>query len=57
MAAYEQAPLLHDKLNRLGVKNYLFTVKGKKHGNFDAEEMTAVYQQLWKFMDGIGINK
>jgi acetyl esterase/lipase len=51
IANYEQAPLLQEKLNHYGVKNYLFTVKGKKHGNFDPEEMTAIYQQLWKFFD------
>ncbi len=45
-APYEQAPLLHSKLKQFGVKNYLFTVKGKKHGNFDGADMTAIYQQI-----------
>ncbi len=52
---YVQAPLLRDKLNHYGVKNELFTVANKKHGNFDPDEMTDVYRQLWKFLDGIGI--
>lgn len=55
MANYEQAPLLRDKLNRYGVKNYLFTVSGKKHGNFDPQEMTDIYRQIWKFLDEIGV--
>jgi acetyl esterase/lipase len=55
-AHYSQAPLLQDKLNKAGVKNYLFTVKGKKHGNFDAREMTDIYVQIWKFMDEIGVH-
>jgi acetyl esterase/lipase len=54
-APYEQAPLLRDMLNKAGVKNELFTVKGKKHGNFDPADMTAIYKELWKFMDEIGV--
>ncbi|MEO5562222.1 MAG: hypothetical protein ABIR18_02280 [Chitinophagaceae bacterium] len=49
------APLLRDVLNEAGVKNYLFTVKGKKHGNFDAGDMTAIYKEVWKFLGEIGI--
>jgi acetyl esterase/lipase len=54
-ARYEQAPLLHDKLNKFGVKNYLFTVKGKKHGDFDGEEMTAIYKEVWRFLKENGV--
>lgn len=56
-APYDQAPLLHDQLKRAGVKNYLFTVKGKKHGNFNANEMTAIYKDIWKFLKEIGVEK
>ena len=54
-APYEQAPILHDRLNQAGVKNYLYTVKGKKHGDFDPEEMTDIYGELWPFLQDIGI--
>ncbi|MES1197755.1 MAG: prolyl oligopeptidase family serine peptidase, partial [Chitinophagaceae bacterium] len=54
-ANYEQAPLLQEKLNAAGVKNYLFTVKGKKHGNFDPADMTAIYKEVWKFLHEIGV--
>ena len=36
-APYEQAPMLHDRLNQAGV-DPIYTVKGKKHGNFDPED-------------------
>jgi acetyl esterase/lipase len=54
-APYEQAPMLHDRLNQAGVKNYLYTVKGKKHGNFDSEEMTDIYGELWPFLQEMGV--
>ena len=56
-APYEQAPLLHNKLKQAGVKNYLFTVKGKKHGNFDARDMTDIYKVVWQFLKEIQIEK
>jgi acetyl esterase/lipase len=54
-APYDQAPLLQNKLNESGVKNYLHTVTGKKHGNFDAKEMTDIHRDIWKFLKEIGV--
>ncbi len=54
-APYDQAPLLHNKLKQAGVKNYLFTVKGKKHGNFDPADMTTIYKEIWKFLKEINV--
>ncbi len=54
-APYDQAPLLHNKLKQAGVKNYLLTITGKKHGNFDSEEMTIAQKEIWNFLKEIGI--
>ena len=54
-APFDQAPLLHKKLSAMKVKNYLFIVTGKKHGNFDATDMTAIYKELWKFLKKIDV--
>ncbi|MEO6672511.1 MAG: alpha/beta hydrolase [Ginsengibacter sp.] len=54
-APYNQALLLHNRLKEAGVKNYLFTVLGKKHGNFDNTDMTAIYKEIWQFLSEIGI--
>lgn len=56
-APYEEAPLLKERLDKFGVKNYLYTVKGKKHGNFDGSEMTAIYKEIWKFLEEVGVDK
>ncbi len=50
-ADYKQAVLLHRLLDQNKVKNKLWTIKGKKHGNFDPQEMTAAVQQIWKFIE------
>jgi acetyl esterase/lipase len=55
-ANYAQAPLLRDSLNKYSVTNYLYTVKGKKHGNFDPSDMTEIYKALWPFLQGIGLS-
>jgi acetyl esterase/lipase len=54
-APYDQAPLLHNKLKQAGVKNYLLTITGKKHGNFDSDEMTTAQKEIWNFLKEIGI--
>ncbi|MDR3713359.1 MAG: alpha/beta hydrolase [Puia sp.] len=56
LVPYDQALLLRDTLTKLGVKNGLFTVEGKKHGNFDAAEMTAIFDQIWEFLDEIKVS-
>ena len=55
-APYAQSVLLHDKLNSLGVKNFFLTIPGKKHGNFDGQEMTKIYHETWKFLNGVGVD-
>jgi acetyl esterase/lipase len=54
-ALYSQALLLHSQLKKTGVKNYLLTIPGKKHGNFDGFEMTHAQNEIWKFLHEIGI--
>jgi hypothetical protein len=39
----------------MGVKNYLLTIVGKKHGNFDGFEMTLAINEIWKFLHEIGV--
>jgi dipeptidyl aminopeptidase/acylaminoacyl peptidase len=53
---FSQATLLHEALDRRGVKNQLLVVPGKKHGDFNEAEMTECFQTVWKFMDEIGIH-
>lgn len=47
------AQLLHQRLDEVGVKNKLYEVPNRKHGNFNAEEMTAIYREIWKFISDI----
>lgn len=54
-APYDQGVLLHKKLKEMGTKNYFLTIPGKKHGNFDAAEMTMIHQAIWKFLKEIGV--
>lgn len=56
-AEYDQALLLHRLLDQNKVKNKLWTIQGKKHGNFDSQEMTAAVQQIWKFIETESIFK
>lgn len=50
------AEMLHQELNEHGIKNKLLKIENRKHGDFDAEEMTQIYKEIWKFLDAIGIN-
>ncbi len=50
---FDQATRLHEALNQRGVKNQLHVVKGKKHGNFDEQEMSENFQIIWKFLDEV----
>lgn len=51
-----QATLLHEALDRCGVKNELHVVKGKQHGDFDESEMSENFRTIWKFLDEVGCN-
>ena len=53
---FDQATRLHEALNQCGVKNQLHVVKGKKHGNFDEQEMSENFRIIWKFLDEVGVN-
>jgi len=52
---FDQATRLHEALNQCGVKNELHVVKGKKHGNFDEQEMSENFRIIWKFLDEVGV--
>ena len=52
---YKQAVNLHQKIREVGVKEKLHTIKEKKHGNFSPEELTQIYQEIWKFLESVGI--
>jgi len=49
------AKMLHKKLNDKGVKNKLVKINNRKHGNFDAKEMTDSFKSIWEFLEEIGI--
>ncbi|MCB0476270.1 MAG: alpha/beta hydrolase [Flavobacteriaceae bacterium] len=51
-----QAEQLEQKLNENKISSELIAVKGKKHGNFSAEEMTNNFDAIWKFLNETGIN-
>ena len=55
IVSFAQAEMLRKKLDKIGIKNKLIKISNKKHGNFNTEEMTESYQQIWKFLDEIGI--
>lgn len=42
----KQAIKLHGKLREVGVDEKLHLVNGKKHGNFNPEELTEIYQEI-----------
>jgi acetyl esterase/lipase len=50
-----QAVNLHKKLREAGVREKLFLIEGKKHGDFSHEELTQIYQKIWKFLESTGI--
>ncbi len=52
---YEQSLILHKILDKKGIKNKLYTVKNKKHGNFSAKERTDIFNKLWHFLNEIKI--
>jgi hypothetical protein len=47
---FVHAQLLQKRLEDLGNKNVLYKVPNRKHGNFTEEEMTQIYQEIWKFI-------
>lgn len=54
---FVHAVLLHDALKKYGVRNNLVVMKGKKHGDFDENEMSENFRSIWKFLKEIGIEE
>ena len=52
---YSQAMNLHKKLQKASIREKLYTIKGKKHGDFSPEELTMIYQEIWRFLESVGI--
>ena len=52
---YVQVVNLHEKLRGVGTKERLHTIKGKKHGDFSPEELTKIYQEIWEFLESVGV--
>ena len=50
-----QAVNLHKKLREAGVREKLLLIEGKKHGDFSHEELTQIYQKIWKFLESTDI--
>ena len=53
---FNQATILHDKLQKTGIPNKLIAIEGKKHGNFSSEEKTMIFQEIWTFLEANGIH-
>ena len=49
------AQLLHDALDKNQVKNKLIIIEGKRHGDFDENEMSHSFDAIWKFLNESGI--
>src|SRR4030095_7875113 len=50
VAPYSQAVRLHAALDKAGVPNQLVTIKGRKHGGFNREELLSSYQAIREFL-------
>lgn len=47
----EQAISLHNKLESNGIKNKILKIEGKKHGDFSAEELKYIFNEIWNFIE------
>jgi acetyl esterase/lipase len=47
---YTQATRLKTALDKVGVTNQLYTIKGGGHGMFTQEQYVAAYDEIWKFL-------
>ncbi|NEQ55149.1 MAG: alpha/beta hydrolase [Leptolyngbya sp. SIO3F4] len=48
---FSQAMALHEQLDAGNIKNQLIRVKGKKHGNFSADELANIFDTIWSFLE------
>jgi acetyl esterase/lipase len=54
---YSQAVRLHEALDKAGVKNQLYTVKGGGHGMFAQADYIKAYDVVWKFLKDNNISQ
>jgi acetyl esterase/lipase len=47
---YSHAVRLHEALDKAGVTNQLFTIKGGGHGQFNDEDNRRAYDAIWQFL-------
>jgi acetyl esterase/lipase len=52
---YDQAIRLQDALRRAGVPNQLYTVRGRGHGDFSAEETLKIQDAIFAFLKQQGV--
>lgn len=55
VAPYKHAVQLHAALDKAGVPNRLVTIKGRKHGGFNREEMMQSYTAIREFLRKQGL--
>jgi dipeptidyl aminopeptidase/acylaminoacyl peptidase len=55
VAPYNHAVRLHAALDKAGVPNRLVTIKGRKHGGFNREEMMQAYTAIREFLRKQGL--
>jgi acetyl esterase/lipase len=51
---YSHAVRLHEALDKAGVTNQLYTIKGGGHGQFKDEDNRKGYAAVWQFLDKLG---
>ena len=55
IAPYSHAVRLHQLLDKAGVPNKLITIKGRKHGGFNRQELTDSYAAIREFLRAQGL--
>ncbi|HEX7294762.1 MAG TPA: prolyl oligopeptidase family serine peptidase, partial [Pyrinomonadaceae bacterium] len=55
VAPYNHAVRLHSALDKAGVPNRLLTIKGRKHGGFNRDEMMQSYTAIREFLRKQGL--
>jgi acetyl esterase/lipase len=55
VAPYNHSVRLHSALDKAGVPNRLVTIKGRKHGGFNREEMVQSYAAIREFLHKQGL--
>lgn len=55
VAPYNHSVRLHSALDKVGVPNQLVTIRGRKHGGFNREEMSSSYAAIREFLRKQGL--